>query len=220
MPKSSWLLIPIFIIFGSLVGCEDEDLNKILKAQECLNKATTPAVAAACEGHVAGLNSSESWIIRCSARMLGVGIDEAAMVNAYDAADAAPDGQLEATLISNLGDAVIGGGAASGPAFDACQQSEVDGLIYLSGLINIGAVLKDFTGGAVNPNLWIDNCQAVPGNCNDAEIGEVAVAISDSYCNGGNQDTEVCIAINSAINLGGGFAAIGQSLYNLIDPIP
>lgn len=183
-------------LFLGLLGCEDKDTNAVAKAQECLDKATDQAAAAACRGHIEGKSSQQAYIVRCAIEFVAGGLTTQKVINAFKAEKTGPESK-EAKLISLLS---LDGTNATTTADNAaayCKLSGIPGLIYLANLSVIGTYLNPL----VNTNLsaYLTDCANGIGSCSDTAIGTAVISIADSYCTDANSSSEVCTKINTAI---------------------
>ena len=191
----------------SMVGCEDPDLDDIAKGQECLDKARSAADAEACRKYAKG-SSQEAKILKCSVEFMVGGLDSTKMRAAFKKFndDGTAEQDREAELMFLL---AADSTTQAATTFSACKATNVGGLIYLASLSQVGTILAAV---AANGPAAVDACIANDPNCDPAAIGQAAVAMSDSYCTGDNEDTEVCEEINAAVAAGATSEEIGDAL--------
>lgn len=222
-----------FIILATLstllLSCENEENNAIAKAQKCLDTASQ-ATASSCFTMVAGYDSQKANIIKCSAKFIEGGVDTDRLVTAYKQITDSTAADKTSLYFAYL---AFSGGSASSVASEAksyCGRTGVDGLVYLSNMAYAATALSVAAGGftltnattlATELNTILDQCQdadlTVDTTCNTAvtQIAEIIPTVADVYCTGGNEDSDICTDINSAVDSYG--SNMGQALLCLLD---
>lgn len=214
--KKNWYFITALLTLSLLaVSCEEEIDNKMNSAQECLDQlpsTATEAQARACSSIIAGIESSQAYVIRCSVEFIAGGITTANIINAVETIQNLPASQQPAQLMAALDQ---GTGTQAQTTYDACKKSGVPSLEYIAALSLSGTLMIEATGQG-DPSNFLLACQT-PNTCPDAEIGTVVTSMYGSYCIGDAADSEVCRDISSAISSGGGDpGAVAQALYVLL----
>jgi hypothetical protein len=226
--KTSKVLIASIIAATSLftLGCEDEDDNKLVGAQECLDKLSSsdPAIAAkalTCANMVSGINSTHANIIRCSAYFMVGGITPVALITAFQNYDSASandkPGVLMAALIqSDAGAPGVPDIPTAELTYNYCKASGVPSLIFISSMSFTGTTMASIAGTTTpgGPGGFLDTCAS--GSCDDTAIGNAVISMYDSYCVGDTASTPACQDIGSAISSGGSPADIAQALYDAL----
>lgn len=211
--------ISLAILAGSIFGCEDKETNSVAKAQACLDKARSSSEAGACRGLIEGKSSQQAYIVRCSIEFVAGGLTTSKVADAFKAQKDNATTNKEAALIAllSLGDKTTADNAAA-----YCKLSGIPGLIYLANLSVIGTYMTDAISG-FDPNnpssaaSLISGCAngGSGGVCDDAVIGAAVISIGESYCNGGNSDSDVCSKVNQALaSTDGSPQAVANALYS------
>ena len=142
------LLVLLPLVLLATTSCEDKEADALAKAQKCLNEVpqSAPTTASNCMDFIAGYDSQQAKILKCSIVITSGGLMEDRIVDAFEILenDDIPDAQKDAALMVALtldrptltG---IGGGFEKAQQGDAlCRQTGVPGLMYLSGLVLAG----------------------------------------------------------------------------------
>lgn len=218
-------------------GCETDNDNKVAKAQQCLDRAKTPAAAEVCLGDVGGITSAKASKIRCAAIYLMRGFTESKFESAFDSIiNKSGSGDPLTGMMTQLAFANGQGNRANGTALsDAsyamseCTNSGSVGLTMLSGITATGTSIANLIPGwdANNPPsatdaTLISTLQNLASNSGSAEaqatMGTAVLAISNTYCavsDAGN--AEVCGQVKQAVVSGNGnAAAIGKAIAGLL----
>lgn len=225
----------IYFIFSSLLlisaaaltGCEDQ--NNVAKAQSCLDKiddtvalATLQTQVDGCLAHIAGDGSHKATVLNCSGYLLRAGLTSTKIINAVKALSESSNNNKEATMIGALGLSDL---TSAQKADGYCAQTGIDGLIYFSSLSLMGTVLKSAFGLSDNPTATdAKNAAAFCANpanssaCTPEVVGNAVINVGNSYCAGGQSNTEVCGELNQAIAQGNGDpATVANSFWDLVD---
>lgn len=225
--QKAWIFI--LLIFSSvfLLSCEEENDNKVARAQECLNHAT-PATAQTCFDMVAGINTQHANVVKCGASFLTGGLTSDKIATAFENSKDASDADKESVLIEALAftdnTPAVDINAANN-AYTYCSLSQLPGLNYVAALCRVGTMVVNATGGTGDPggiDSDLTNCVNTPANCDMDAIGQTVVELSDLYCAGEAADDQICTDINSAIanNAPGDYEAIAAALLLYFDPNP
>jgi len=199
-------------------GCESEDDNNIMKAQDCLNKVTDQgASAAACRSYVSGLTTQQAYMLRCSIEFVYGGLNTEKVKNAFqEMSNNSNNANPEEFLIQNLslidpnGSGSSDNTALAKTAYDYCALSGSAGLIYVAGLSRIGTLIINAGGGNFEANLSACTGPTPTADCDPEEIGETVAAVADSYCVGDNVNSDVCQSFLDAQANGENNEAIGN----------
>lgn len=214
------------ILLGSLafvIGCETEEDNTIAKAQKCLDK-TNAAGASTCLAMVSGLESTESYAIRCAARFLMDGLTTARVADAVESLKTTTAGQDPAAIM--MGMFSFQSTTDANLAYADCNKSGSASFIYIGQVARMGTLITSFdptiaadiaAGNPIDPadvDAAVD--AALASGASNADIGETAIAIAASQCSVPGQNTEVCSQINAAIAAGGTNADIGAAILEAL----
>ena len=203
-------------------SCENEDMDKIAQAQDCLDNvpSSNPASASSCMSYVDGLESQQANIIKCSIKFLSGGLTTTKISDAYKQLNDNSVTDKEAFYISML---ALSPATLATEAATYCERSGVKGLIYLANLSVVGSMMMDAIGVTGVPDATdvqnaLTTCASAPNTCNDTAIGSAVIVVAESYCAGTSADSGVCSQINAAIAAAGTDpAAIAQQIYALLD---
>ena len=232
---NKWLrLVTIAALGLSLLSCNQDEMDDLAKAQQCLDKVpqSDPGKAAACLPFVAKHTSQQANILKCSIYMTSGGLTENKMVAAYKAVDNTSNNNREAAFMSllalNVPDVTTGYNTAV-TADGFCQLTGVPGLQYISGIIKIGSFMTktmaaystiDFNDPAAVSTAVSDlitRCNADPRDASCptdlSGIGSSASVLAEGYCSADASDSEVCENINAAVDAANGNPnAIGDAM--------
>ena len=103
--KRSWLVVGMVVLSFGLLSCEEDEDNKLAKAQQCLdglNDGSAVAEAQACAEKVSGLSSPASYVIRCSVGFFVGNVRTTKIAQAFDAYEDAPENEKAQVLIGAL----------------------------------------------------------------------------------------------------------------------
>lgn len=220
--KKFLLAISLGLLVGSIFGCEDKETNSVAKAQACLDKARSSSEAGACRGLIEGKSSQQAYIVRCSIEFVAGGLTTSKVADAFKAQKDNATTNKEAALIAllSLEDKSTADNAAA-----YCKLSGIPGLIYLANLSVIGTYVTYGSGfDPTHPDLaasLFSSCAngGSGGVCDDAVIGAAVISIGESYCSGGNSDSDVCSKVNQALaSTDGSPQAVANALYFQLAP--
>jgi putative hemolysin len=202
-----------FLAFSTLIfaSCEDKDDDKVFSAQQCLDKAT-PATVDTCVGMVAGISTSKSYVIRCSADFIRQNITNSTIVDALENLDKDKNqGGTDPNVIlydffvfsPANGDTALG---LVNSAVANCAATGSETLQVLALSAKSATVIKSLTGGAsiedwlnTNPDF---NAIATGNPEEMIALGETILAVQPIACGKGGsfEDTEVCTNLNNSID--------------------
>lgn len=200
-----------------LSGCESDEDNAILKAQECFNKVNQTSVdspaADACLSHISSISSPEASLLKCGIEFYKGGLTSTKMVDAFDEYDDQPENQKEAYLMSELS---LSSSGTANAAYNYCKLAESPGMLYIATLIKLGTLMT-LAGAGITPADIVDDCIADTASCATAENGQMIIDVASVYCIGESATDDVCVAMNSAIlaNPGDPAAVIQQFLSQI-----
>lgn len=230
--KKLLLLTGIATAAFLVVGCEDDEMNDMAKAQQCLDGISSSNYAAAndCINYIAQYDTPEANIIKCSAKILSGGLTTEKMVNAYKNITDGSVANRETAFIAVL---ALDPSSRATEAKPYCARSGQKSLIYISNLAVVGSLMAEnlvLGGGNYDPTdpesvptpaevaEILTDCQP-PATCNGSHeaIGTSIVTLSSSYCTGNNATNEICTMVNSAIaGAGGDNEVVSKQLFCLL----
>jgi hypothetical protein len=219
MNKKIGILLTVALALTAFTtGCEEDADNKMAAAQKCLDDlndvTSTNTDALACEAKIAGIETPESYVVRCGVRFFVGGLKTSTILAAFDAYENAAENDQASVLMDALSQSDA---TAAQNTFDSCKKSGVSSLIYISSASLAGTMVADLGVGATLDDR-INSC--IAGNCNDTQVGTAVIALSNSYCVGDAKETPVCSEIASAISAAGGAnadpATIADYLYQYL----
>lgn len=188
----------------TLLGCEDKKEGNLIKAQDCINKASANSVNS-CLNYITGYTSKRSYVLRCSAAFISEGIDEDAIIAAIENIDGKNGGSNPTTpAISAL---TMSSASVSTAAVEVCTLSESAALTALAQFANLSTSLGSLLGFAqgADPSNIEALLAAYSGTPSDAEkevLGSAVLSAQSSLCNSKNglfKDTKACTDIDSAV---------------------
>jgi hypothetical protein len=215
--KLKFCLIAILAAALFNTSCEEKDDNKISRAQACLDKLDDSAgdavtQAQACENIVAGMNTAESYVIRCSVDFIYGGLVTSAILAAYDAYKAATSHQV-ATLIGALSQSGV---TEAQTTVDNCKKTGVPSLDYLATISYVGTQMTDGSSNTDPATFPADCAAGSPALCANQEVGTALISMSERYCIGDTANNSTCKAVLSAIKSTGGNPIAVASAFFLI----
>ena len=206
----------------SLAACSPQsDKDKLMEAQFCLDEADQ-GEAAACVSPIANLQSSTSYVLQCSAKLIDSGITTPSnLAQALSSiSDSGSNSTTELLTLLNMGDTTIANQTA-----DLCTKSGQPGFALLGALAKSATVLASASNlfGSCNDisSCDLSNMQdtidelkkALDGNAgtvstislSDAQdqVEVIAGAVQSVYtvtCGAANTNADLCGPINQALS--------------------
>lgn len=226
--KNTSLLILGSVVLSTLLACGKKDADKIGDAQTCLDTSSRTTVSQ-CIEKVAGLESAQSYVIRCAATFIQEGFDDPTRLsNAYKnmtntgTATAGTDATLAVLSVMSF---TSGSGAAANQAlsdtnFAYCAKSGSKGLILLSGISQMATSMLALAQIASACSATDINCAlnyAKNNTAAQAAVGAAAAAAYTSNCSGGQtSNQQFCNQFQAAVTATPGgtsnTTALGQTL--------
>lgn len=222
-----FLVMSVFVL--GLSGCADDDVSRLAEAQDCLDSATV-STAESCMSKVSGLESSQSYMIRCSIRFLMASFDTERFVDAFEALsnDSGGDTTLKALAIFKFD---------SRPEMDTtlsdCNRSESPGMMGLARISDLATYIVTDIGGGTFDDIYnpetgevdqtkLDDLKTdlagVADSATDAELGEKAKSMSEIFCSTEEKsNTEMCKDLNDALAGATTNEEIGAALRGLLN---
>jgi len=215
-------LIALILISFCLLSCEDEDLNKLAKAQKCLDDLPANGAGVdACRGLLGNVSGQQADIIRCSIEMITGGITTARLTEAYLERESTVSEDVDAVLIGGLSMDTI---ALADTAYAVCKSAGLPAFVFLSGIARLGSYMSQAAGHAaidIGSTGYPDDTEAeqLVDNCcggNNAIVGQTIIDIFDSFCRGSSES--ICQQMDQAIGaVGGNPALVTPAFIAVID---
>lgn len=196
-----------------LTACEDKEMDDLARAQECLNKVgdTNHTAARECFDMVAGHDSQQANMIKCSAKFLEGGLTTAKVVEATKQIQEEGGGDKKELMF--IGFLALTPLTAAEEAATYCRRSEVAGYIYLGDLAVVASVLRevsstlpggDFGDTPTQANLEavLDACKVtpLPAACRPEVLAPAVISVANSYCSKPSADEDkVCNQIEATL---------------------
>ncbi|MBY0385378.1 hypothetical protein K2X05_09485 [bacterium] len=214
-----WLLLTV--VSTVFVACEEKEDDKIYSAQICINKATSSTVDI-CLAKIAGVNSGQAYVLRCSAEFIRADITTQTIVEAIENIEDNGAGNTDDPTIEFYDRFSFTNTASADTAVTNCTASGSEGLKLLALSAKTATVIKyDILGKLPGQTMSPADIAALDPSTADAAdllaIGNSVIQMQGLACaDGGSlKNTEVCDNINNAIAGGGGNAqAIGEAFIN------
>ncbi len=217
--------IAISTVFLLTSCAKKTDADKVGEAQSCIDNSTAATVSS-CVEKVDGLTSSESYTIRCAAKLIKEGFDNptkllAAVENLDNNSGSTSNSNgtlgLMATLSFTSASTPEANRTSAEEAYSYCLSSGSKGLYMLAAFArmatDIAAIANTVTGldclqagqtcSATQLESAINN--ATVADASAGVVGAVALTVYETNCSGGqSQNEELCNTINSAVAEAGG----------------
>mgnify|MGYP001256785167 CR=1 FL=1 len=176
----------------------DSDLDKVIEAQECLDKIARTGAGSVdeCEAKVSGSTTAAAYGIRCSAGFYREGITASNLISAFQTIDTLTAGNVATFLaLISFNNAGTGAGpvatnmAAAGVNFGHCTSSLAKGASIIAAFSYLTNTLMQYS--CANNNVeWLIATPATIGTCNaDANdvanaLGSIAAGVASQWTNG------------------------------------
>lgn len=205
----------------SLAACSPQsDKDKLMEAQFCLDEADQ-GEAAACVAPIANLQSSVSYVLQCSAKLIDSGITTPSnLAEALSSISGGSNSSTQLLTLLNMGDTAIANQTA-----DLCTKSGQPGFALLGALAKSATVLasasNQFGSCADISSCDLSNMQDTidklknaldgdPGTVSTISLSDaqdqveaIAGAIQSVYtvtCGTANANADMCNPINQALS--------------------
>jgi hypothetical protein len=189
-----------------VIGCEQNEDDQIMQAQACLDNATAPADAAACKSMISGIYNERANRIRCSLEILGDGITEDTIINAYNAMD---DNSQDPVIQvgTSLGLSDIDGDAtlfndnevvAAQTIKSLCYETDSTGLKTMAQLILFGTQAKFAAFTAGDDPTDPGDIAADIGDMDPTDAGDFAIGVYQLYCVPTFTNNDICTSLQNA----------------------
>lgn len=224
------------VLSASLLGAcsmEKDSDRKIAAGMACVDEARTWQQADACLQKVEGLESTQSYLIRCSANMIAQGFTGGRLAKSVQELKD-NNGNKTAAMMAHLVFAKSLANHSADATLRNCTASGVNSVTFLATMIKTATFAAELVGGGLdgssfdpespsfNPTALqtqLTNMANNPNPQNNATVGALAMSAQSSYCGNGtsmaNQD--VCQKLNSAVSQGAGNTeSVGALLLGLL----
>lgn len=208
-----------FLLISSIValtaGCSRKDQDKIGDAQTCLDTATRATVAT-CVEKVNGLESSQAYLIRCAAKFIEEGFDDASrlssayqqMTNSGTGGSGIQASQAVMSVLAFKSAATTAANSANATlAQNYCNLSTSKGLILLASIASMSTKVLALTsqpscsGGVTQQCIQDSMAAAASDPAAQAAIGQATVDAYNSNCSGGQQsNAQFCNQFQEVVN--------------------
>lgn len=242
--KSSILMLAALPV--ALSGCsrENESDRAVASALACLDVATDATSADACVQKVEGIETSQAYLIRCSADFIAQGLTGTRLATAFQQQKNPASGGSNQT-VAMAAYLVFSPSITAHTAeitVDNCNKSGVPSVIGLSAMVSVATTIATMTGslptnldpsnpGSFDPEALkqsvsnlLQNAQNNPNDptvvAQETAIGQAALSAQTAYCGAGSSlsTQDVCTKLNAAISTSSGDAAnIGFTLLQQLN---
>lgn len=209
----------------ALAGCETGDDRALAAGQACLDAATS-ATALQCKDLVAGLNSQESHMIRCSSDFIAQGFTGARIASSIsqikdnNGTTNGTTGMIAYLIFKNAT-------PSADTAISDCTSAGSRSMLRLATATKLATTIATAAGllGTIDPTsptaaqdmqTAVNNLANGSPSASDLQaIGSTAILANQAYCSDGSSysGTDVCNDLKAAIDGGGSDPmAIAQAL--------
>jgi hypothetical protein len=239
--KNTSLVVLASMAALGLSACNKENSQDVAVEAgiQCLNTAQTAAQADNCQAAVAGINTAEAYVVRCSANLVAQGLTGTRISTAFQQLNNATGSGATNATASLLSYVVFAQNLPLDTAaltYTNCTATNDPGLVGLANLIQIATTVasldsnySNLANSPYNPGspsydpaalaTEIATLNSQNNPTTNAAIGSLAVSAQAAYCTTGSPLATqiVCTELNSAVQSGSGNAAnTGKSLLNLL----
>lgn len=228
------VLASMAFVASALSGCEKEEDRKIYEAQACLDAARNAGDADVCVAKIQGNESSEAYLIRCSANFVAQEFTGPRIANAFqklkDNESTATDPM--ATMFAFLVFSKTAPGHSADDAVTNCKKSGLLSMRRMAEAAKTATLIAGGIGGTIgtnfdptNPNFdqtaidqAITDLKNLTGPAAEAkkeELGNLAISMNESFCGSASssfKDNEVCTNLQAAVGAGADAKTIGAAL--------
>ena len=211
--------IPVLALLIS--ACESDQIDKLTEAQDCINTAT-PGSVGSCRSLLDGMNSEQSFILRCSIDFIAEGFTTKTMATAFQNINS-KSGVNQTSVF--MGFLVFSSTTSANRTFDDCNASKEPSYVTLASFVKVSTLAAStaglLTGGALDRNAPIDLNTAIgtlistPSSY--STVGDAVQTAYTSNCSSpANQSSSVCVKIVASMSGGGTSADIGLRFLNAL----
>ncbi len=217
MKSKLLVLLAATLALPFLTACESEEDRTLAAAEACINRSTAATVDA-CVAKVAGMESEDAYMIRCSSHFIAQDITEAKLATGFAQIKNSTVGVVPSMTFAMsylMFDNVAIPLHTSTIAKYDCVRSGVKSLYNFVVLSDLAAV---FSNVPTTP-AGLANAINMLGPGSDTQIGDRAVEIKTIFCDQGNfSGTDICTKVNAAYTAANGnVAALGAQIRDLLD---
>ncbi len=220
----------------SLSACESGEDRSLSSAQACLDGATDAAQAQVCVDKVAGLETQDAYLIRCSAGFIANGFIGQKIADAYTSIsgnnnNSSPTYDPMVSIMAYLNFGSTNPNFTSAATLNNCQRSGVKSMYQLASAADLSSTIAQLTSTVPfdpqNPEASlqaiIDEVTATgytPSPTELGALGSVVISTNDAFCvNAANPNQDICSKMQTAIVDAGGTsnpAALAEALLDLL----
>ena len=223
----------------SLTACESGEDRSLSSAQACLDGATDAAQAQVCVDKVAGLETQDAYLIRCSAAFIANGFTGQKIADAYTSISGGSSNSSGydpmVSIMAYLNFSSSNENFKAATAVNNCQRSGVKSMYQLASAAELSSTLAQLTtiSAQFDPQNPEESLQDIINNINDGTfaptndqltaLGNVATTVNTAFCdNATNPNKDVCSKLQTAIvdaGMNGGTPAdLATALLALLPP--
>lgn len=216
-----------YISILTFISCETKDQDTIHKAQNCLNHADG-SEALTCQAMVDGMESKDSYVIRCSAQFINEGITASKMAEAFNEKDKTPNTGSYSNLVGMFGVLSFKTQAAANTTYGYCQKTGLESFKLFSSMVQIstniaaaGNLLESIQNGQTpsqeDMEQAIDALLTSQDETTLTAIGNVVLTNGNDYCaQEKNKTTDFCKRVNHAVANGTTPTEVGEQLLSIL----
>ena len=213
-----------------LTACESDEDRLLAEAEQCINRADASNVDA-CVAKVAGMESEDAYLIRCSAHFIAQSFTETRLIEAFENIKSSSEISGITPTTVTLSYMVFNNAITNhtvAVSKNDCSRSGATSLSRVLQLVEVATGISDAVvnagGGAVavgdGPALEAAITNFVANGGSPTTLGSQAIAIRESFCvnNTGFSSSDICRKVNQAYTSGGGDPTnIGNAILALLD---
>jgi hypothetical protein len=196
------LTLGLLVSTTLVISCAKTDADKVGEAQACLDSATA-ATASLCMEKIEGLETTQSYVVRCAATFIMEGFDQPSrLTTAYGNMTNTGGASASIAVMNVL--AFASGVTASNTNMAYCAKSGSKGLILLSGIANMATNIQAIGGACTTIDA---TCLSTAQNntATQAAVGAAASAAYTANCTSGQtSNTQFCTQFATASAASGG----------------
>jgi hypothetical protein len=214
-----WKEIILLLLISFVVSCAENDNDKVGDAQFCLDNLTDYSMANvnACTAGLSGVESKDSYMVRCSANFIIEGFaDPNKFLTAINQLSSSSNSNPTTAMMGLLTFKSQGTDTAgvqanknfAGQTFEYCKLSESAGSILISSFVNMATTIAAASTAAAalfEPGHTITQAEMQTaltelGNASDEVLGSTAQAAYLTSCASGDEtNTQLCATLTTAI---------------------
>ena len=238
--KSALKAVSVVTLAGFFLlnsGCEQQDDLSMASAQSCLDTATTASQANTCVAKIAGIETADAYLVRCSANFIAQGFTGQRVATAYSRMSSSSSGTDP--MLNIMAYLVFANADATNSVANAVTNCTKSGVLSMQQLVQVANlatttstlanVCNDGTLNCVDPGkvdavTLVTKIKAAFTNTtapNKAAVGTLALNLNSSFCGAGSNyaSEDVCTYMSQAITAAGGTsdpAAVATQLISIL----